>query len=550
VGRRPSTFPLKVRAKRRDTVDSMFRAHAKPATPTQQGLVIGVAFFVAYLLTRTRDLVGDPTIFAVAVDSFLGGRGIRHEFFHPHHPLFNPLVAAVTWLVRLLGFHPFIVDVGAGVAAFFAATVVAALVPLLRRADVGEGPALLAAAVAGASGGLWQFATCMEVYGLTAAAVLLWLAVVGQQRPRALPSAVSLAVATLAHLASGLLVLPTALRLRKRTGAMAVAIGVGLGLAATALITIFMLFHHAYTPGQWLHLVIPGYADAYLGRMTRGPWLQTLVDLALWGWYHGVPVFSPTTAHWLDIAGAFAVAVLLLLLGAGVLAAVRDHHPLALTAALGIAAYVPLWLIWDVGNVEHAVATVPLFATLIAFGAARLPRRRGQIALATALALLLLVNGLASAVPQSRPENGREWVIASFVAANVPKDAVVLSVGVDPRLRLSLPYLSGRRVVMLTLDVLSARAQGRSPLQALDYWMGVGKTAPSVWVTPDVLDPSSLAWVERLGIPAGIWSAIISAGRPVHRRVLKPDGVVIRQPFVLTELIVAPNRDVAPRPPE
>jgi hypothetical protein len=528
----------------------MFGVRAKPATPTQQGLVIGVAFFVAYLLTRTRDLVGDPTIFAIAVDSFLGGRGIRHEFFHPHHPLFNPLVAAITWFLHVLGFHPFIVDVGAGVAAFFAATVVAALVPLLRRAGVGEGPALLAAAAAGASGGLWQFATCMEVYGLTAAAVLLWLTVVGQRRPAALASAASLAAVTLAHLASGVLVLPTAIRLRKRMGAMVVAVGAGLTLAATALITIFILFHHASTPQQWLHLVIPGYAEDYLGRSTRGPWLQTLVDLALWGWYHGVPVFSPDAARWLDVAGAFAVAILLVVLAAGVLAAVRDRHPLAVTAALAIAAYVPLWLIWDVGNVEHAVAAVPLFATLIAFGAAKLPRRRGQIALGTALLLLLLVNGLASAVPQSRPENGREWVIASFVSANVPKDAVVLSVGVDPRLRLSLPYLSGRRVVMLTLDVLSARAQGRSPLQALDYWMGAGINAPSVWVTTDVLDPGSVAWVERLGIPASTWSRVVSAGRPVQRRVLEPDGVVIRQSFVLTELIVATHRSVEPPQPE
>ena len=141
--------------------------------------MIGGVFFVAYLLTRTRDLGGDDTVFAMAVDSLLSGGGPSREVFHPHHALFNPLVAAVCRVLRLAGLHPFVTDVGAARAALFAAAVAGGLVPVLRRAGVGEGPALLAAAVAGASGGLWQYGTCMEVYALAAATVLLWLAVVG-----------------------------------------------------------------------------------------------------------------------------------------------------------------------------------------------------------------------------------------------------------------------------------------------------------------------------------------------------------------------------------
>jgi hypothetical protein len=517
----------------------MMGAYGKPATPVQLGLGIGAAFFIVYLLTPTRDLVGDDTIFAIAVDGFLTGKGIPREFFHPHHPFFNPLVAAITWLVRLLGFHPIILDVGAGVAAFFAATVVAALVPLLRRTGVREGPALLAAAVAGASGGLWQYATCMEVYTLTATAVLVWLATVGRARPDPLASGASLAVSMLTHLAAGLLLVPTAIRFRKRPGAMVLAVGVGLTAAATTVIVIFVVFLHAYTPRRWLHLLLPGYLGGYLGHSTQGTVLRTLADLAVWRWYRGVPVFSPATSRWLDAASAVALAVLLVTIAAGVLAAVRDRNPLAVTAALGLAAYVPLWLVWDVGNVEHAVAVTPLFATLIAFGAARLPGRSGEVGLATVLAVFLVVNGLGSAVPQSRPENGRDWVIATFVSDNVPKDAVVLSVGVDPRLRLSLPYLSGRRVVTLRLDVESARDQGRSPMDGLAYWMGAGIAGRSVWVTPDVLDPRSAGPVERMGIPLGLWSRVVQAARPVERRVLEPDGLVIREPFVLTRISLA-----------
>ncbi|HLE60697.1 MAG TPA: hypothetical protein VI700_04100 [Thermoanaerobaculaceae bacterium] len=511
----------------------------KRATPAQQALVIGAVFLVVYLLTRTRDLGGDDTVFAMAVDSLLSGGGPSREVFHPHHALFNPLVAAVCWLLRLAGLHPFVADVGAACAALFAAAVAGGLVPVLRRAGVGEGPALLAAAVAGASGGLWQYGTCMEVYALAAATVLLWLAVVGRARPDPLPAGVSLAASMLGHLAAGLLVVPTAIRFRKRPAALATAVVVGVGLAAVVLIAMFVLVHHAYTPRQWLQVVTPGHSGDYLRSPSPAAMARALHDLAVWDWYHGVSVFSAATSRWLDLAGWLAAALVLVVLAAGVIAAARDRHPLAVTAALGLAAYVPLWLVWDVGNPEHAVAATPLFATLVGFGVAKLPRRTGEVAIGAALVLLLVVNGLASAVPQSRVENSRECVIASFVSATLPADAVLLAVGVDPTLRLSLPYLAGRRVVTLTLDVDSARTQGRPPLDGLAYWLHAGRGARSVWVTPDVLDPRTAMWMQQLGIPPGTWARFVAAIRPGQRRVLPLDGVVIREPFALTEITLA-----------
>jgi hypothetical protein len=511
----------------------------KGATPAQQALVFGAVFFIAYLLTRTRDLGGDDTVFAMAVDSFISGGGPSREVFHPHHALFNPLVAAVCWLLRFAGFHPFVADVGAAVAALFAAAVVGGLVLVLRRAGVREGPALLAAAIAGTSGGLWQYGTCMEVYALTAATVLLWLAVVGVDRPDPFPAGASLSASMLGHLSAGLLVVPTAIRMRRRPATVVQALVVGLGLASAVLIAMFVLFHHAYTPRQWLQVVVPGHAEDYLKSPSPGGLLRALHGLAVWGWYREVPIFSAATSHWLDVAGGAAAVLLLGLLAVGVLAAIRDRHPLAVSAALAVAAYVPLWLVWDVGNPEHAVAATPLFATLVAFGGAKLPRRTGEGATGAALVLLLVVNGLASAVPQSRAENSRDCVIASFVSASLPADAALLAVGVDPMLRLSLPYLSGRRVVTLTLDVESARTQGRPPLDGLAYWLRAGRAARSVWVTPDVAEPRTTVWIEQLGIPAEIWARFVAAVRPGHRHVLPPDGVVIREPFVLTEITLA-----------
>jgi hypothetical protein len=510
-----------------------------PASPTRQAAVVGAVSFATYLLTRTRDLGGDDTVFAMAVGRVLSGHGVTRELFHPHHPIYNPIVAAVCWVLRLVGFHPFVSDVGAAVSALAAALVAGGVVLLLRRAGVREGPALLAGVVAGASGGLWQFGTCMEVYALTAAAVLLWLAAVGRDNPKPLPAGASVSLAMLGHLTAGLLVVPTAIRLRARPASAAWAVAVGVGLAGVALAAMLALFHHAYTPGQWFRTVLPARGGSYLGAPAPLAMLGAVRDLLVWRWYRSVPVFTPAATGWLDVAGAVAAALALVVLAAGLIAAVTDRHPLAVAASLAIAAYLPLWLMWDVGNVEHTVAATPLFATVLAFGAAKLPRRYGEALLGAVALLLIVANGLGSAVPQSKAENSRAWVIASFVSKTVPADGVLLTVGVEPRLRLALPYLSGRRVVSLTLDVESARAQGRPPSAALAYWMEAGRGARSLWVTPDALDRATSAWVENLGIPSAVWSRVVAGARPLRRRMLPADGVVIKEPFVLTEISVA-----------
>jgi len=346
-------------------------------------------------------------------------------------------------------------------------------------------------------------------------------------------------LAMLGHLTAGLLVVPTAIRLRSRPAAAARAVAVGLGLAGVALAAVLALFHHAYTPRQWFATVLPAHGGSYVGPPAPLAMVGAVRDLLVWRWYRSVPVFTPAATGWLDVAGAVAAALALVVLAAGLIAAVTDRHPLAVTASLAIAAYVPLWVMWDVGNVEHLVAATPLFATVLAFGAVKLPGRYGEALLGTVALLLVLANGLGSAVPQSRAENSRACVIASFVSETVPADGVLLTVGVEPRVRLALPYLSGRRVVSLTLDAESARALGRPPLAALAYWMEAGRSARSLWVTPDVFDRGTPAWVEKLGIPSPVWSRVVAGATPLRRRMLPADGVVIREPFVLTEISVA-----------
>jgi len=495
--------------------------------------VLGVASLVAYLLTRTRDLGGDDTVFAMAVDGFVSGRGAAGELAHPHHPLYNLLVAALLWLLRALGFNPLVSDVGAALSACFAAAVVAGLALMLAKAGMPGGLAMLAAAVAATCGGFWHFATCMEVYALGAAAVLAWLWVVGREQPDGAATGASVALATAAHLVLGLLLLPSLVRLRPREALRATVTAIGL----TALIVVanLSLFHHAHTPAAWLRTITPGYG-AYLVTPKPLAALSAMRNLAVWGWYREVPLFTQSVARAFDGAGAIATAVLVLLLLAGVVAAVRLRPPLAATAGLALAAFVLLWLVWDVGNVEHVVAATPLFAVLIAYGAQELGPRGGTLALAGVLVVFLVSNGLGSAVPQARQENSRTCMVASFVSENTPADAVVISVGTDARVRLALPYLSGRRVVDLTLAVASARRQRQPATVALAYWSDTARSARHVYALPDVFAPSSLAWVERIGLPTDRFAAVVAGFHVVRRHELPADGVVLDAPFVLREI--------------
>ena len=506
-------------------------------TPRQEAIVAAVLALLGYLLTRTRDFGGDDTAFATAVDAFLGGRGASMEVVHPHHPVYNLLVAGATWLCRGVGLHPLVLDVGAALSAVAAAGAVGLLVFMLRRAEFDDWTALLAGLVLGASGGMWQFATRMEVYTLAAAAVAAWLAVVGVASPRAIRAGLAGAAAILAHAVTGLLAVPTAWRLRRRPREAALAVLIAVVIAGSVLAGLLGIFLGAWTPAALLGIVAPRGAEEWLAKGSAlGAW-RTVVGLVTWGWYRTVPVWPAPFVLVADVCGWVACGGLGLLVLLGIRGAVRQRAPLATTALLGIAAFVPVWLLWDVGNVEHAVAAAPLLAVLAAVGAASLPRQAGRWGLGLVFLALVVANGLASAIPQARPENSRPLTIASFVAASVPADAVVLSIGTDPRVRLSLGYLSGRRVLDLTRAGDAARREGKSPEQAWRWWLGQAEAARSVWATPDVFDPASRGWIERYGIRPDALDELATTWRVGERRRLPGDEVVGPAGFSVTELV-------------
>lgn len=497
----------------------------RPASPLAEGIVLGAAALVVYLLTRTRDVGGDGTVFAAAVDNWLRGRPEWPLLFHPHHMAYNPLVAAACWLARSLGSRPLVLDVGAAVSAVAAALAVGAMVVLLRRAGVREGTALLAATVLALAGGFWAYATRMEVYTLTAAAVTLWLAVASRDRPRAVPVGTALGLAVLAHAAAGLLVIPTAWRMRRRPRDLSLALLIGIGVPALLTVSSFVLLEGRTGPTAWLGGFFSG--AEFLEPARAGSVLKALRALVLWGFYHSAPILRPRAVSWMDHLGWLALALVAALVTVGIVAAVRRRNPLAVTALAALLAYLPLWLVWDVGNVEHVVAAAPLFAVLLGFGAEEVPRRFGVAPLAVAATLLVVVNGVASAVPQSRPENGRVWVVASFVRKHIPADAMILSSGRDGRLRLGLGYLSGRRVVDLTLAVSSARQHGLSPSVALGYWLDQAASARHPWAMGEVFEPATAAWVERLGLTSRQWNDALARLHPGPALTLSGDAALV-----------------------
>ena len=512
----------------------------QPAGPVTEGSIVGVVFFVIYLLTRTRDLGGDDTVFALAVDRALQGHFDWALLAHPHHPMFNLLVTGAASIAHGLGFHPLTADIGAGVAAFFAALTVGGIVVVLRRSGTGEGTALLAATVAGFSGGLWAFGTRFEVYAMEAAAILLWLALTGRPRPTARASGTALGAAILSHLAAGVLVLPTAWRLRDDRRRMVSALALGAGGAAAVWIGLRVVLEGLVTPSGWFHRLFSPAMGGYLHPGGPADVARALRALVVWGFFHAVPVLKGGVAAGFSTVETVLVLLTAILLALGIVRAARRRDPLPWTALLGVLAFLPLWLLWDVGNVEHTVGAVPLFTVLLVAGAESLPRRTGPALLGVLALGLAAVNGLGSAIPQSLPENGPVTVRAGLTARNVPAEALILTLGMDARLRLGLPYLSGRRFDDLALLLAGARRRGLPPSAALEAWLRRAREGRQLWATEDLFDPAAASWLADRGIPSASWQRIRRQLHVLDTRTFPPDGIALKRPFTLHRIAISP----------
>lgn len=504
-----------------------------------KAMVLAVCAFLLYTATRTRHFGGDDTVFATAVQRWLDVGALEPTFIHPHHLLYNPMVAGLSWLVRLLTGSVFVLDMGAAVSAAAAAAAAAGTYLVLRRHEVGDDVALLAAATLVVAGGVWEYATRMEVYTLAAAGVVVWLAAVADRHGSWRKEATGFASPWLGHSVLGLLVLPGAWLLRERPRVLTAAI-LG-GVVVPGAIVAGLLTGIRKVDG--LAGVTAIFAGPGLGRWLSAPdpigALRALHGLVVWQSYRALPVY-PAWVMWLfDVLGAMATAVLGALLIWGIVVVLRGGSRVGLAALAGIAVLVPLWLVWDSGNTEHVVAAAPLFTVLVAVGASSIRRRVALAALAAAAVSMLVVNGLGSALLETQPHLSRVMVVADHIQQTVPDGGTLVMIGVDAELRLGLPYLASRHVVDLTSLVHSARRAGAPPAAAVERWLLKAADSQEPWMLEDLNSAGVAQWVGELGIPEADWRRVRSRFAFGDGATLPADGVAIRSPVTLYRVEVS-----------
>jgi hypothetical protein len=250
-----------------------------------------------------------------------------------------------------------------------------------------------------------------------------------------------------------------------------------------------------------------------------------------------------------DVLGVLATVCLATLVVWGTVESIRENLRLGVAAVLGVAFLVPLWLVWDVGNHEHAVAALPLFAVLAALGAAA-ARRVGTVALVAIAGTLLIVNGIGSVLLETQPHLSRTLLASDFVRETVPEGGTLVLVGVDPEFRLALPHLGGRRVIDLTALVHSARRAGATPRDALDRWLRLASRADDPWLLENPDSPTVLRWIGELGIPEVVWRDALARMSLGQVTTLEADGVVLRQPITLRRLGIGARQFPGPEPSE
>jgi hypothetical protein len=504
--------------------------------------VLAIASFSMYFVTRTRRFGGDDTVFATVVQRWLDLGAIEPEFLHPHHLVYNPMVAGWAWLGRRVCGSVVVLDAGAAVSAAAAALAVAGVYLVLRRFEVADGISVLAAGVLAVTGGMWRYATRMEVYTLAALGVVVWLAAVADKECTWRRLAGGFAGPWLGHSVLGLLVLPGVWRQRRRPPVVFRAVVAGIVIPGAIAAAALVWLNHAYSVDRLAEVMGGGGLSTWLSAPDPAAAVRAVYGLAVWRTYHQIPVYPHSVMVLFDVLGQVAAIALA---GLVILGAVRGSmklHPLASTAVAGIAILIPLWLVWDVGNPEHVVAAAPLFAVLAALGASSLPRPWAGTALVISASGLLLANGLGSALLETQPQLSRTRVVAEHVRETVPENGVLVAVGVDPELRLGVPYLASRRVIDLTKFVSSADRFDTSPDEALvQWWAAVAAAAAAgrdLWLLEDLDDPAVAAWIAKIGISEGAWRRVRAALHVGGGSTLSADGLVVRRPVTLRRLEV------------
>jgi len=505
-------------------------------------VTLGVLAFALYFISRTRLFGGDDTVFALVVQRWLEEGAVEPALVHPHHVLYNPLVAVWALIVFTLRGSVFVLDAGAAVSAAAAAAMVALLHLVLRRNGIADGTAMLVSATAMLAGGVWQYATRMEVYTLAALGVAVWLAAVTDENASWRRLAVGLGAGWLGHSVLGLLTVPAVWLHWRRPRQVAAAIVAGIVIPGVVVVTVMAMICGATSPADLVGMFASPELTHWLSPPSPLGMCHALQGLAVWKLYNTLPVYPPWARHTFDVLGVLIVTGLSFLMVIGIVEACRRRSRLAVVAGAGVLALVPLWLLWDIGNTEHVVAATPLFAALIAIGATKIGARAATPVLVCTTVVMLLVNGIGSALLGTQANLSRTLQVAYHIRDHLPEDATLLSIGVDPEYRLALPHLCGRRVVSLTLLTGAAKRAGATPDDALRRWFEAGVEAPHAWVFEDLDSPQVTDWVASLGVSPPAWYWVRQHLTTTGIATLPADGLVIKEPVSLRQIrVLAPE---------
>jgi hypothetical protein len=170
-------------------------------------------------------------------------------------------------------------------------------------------------------------------------------------------------------------------------------------------------------------------------------------------------------------------------------------------ALWSLAAFVPLWTVWDAGNWEFLLLALPALAVLLALAVHRRTAHGGGRAVVTAglaaAALTLGAYQFANVIePQADPRNNPSWVRSQFIRHHSgPRDIILISGVGDYRAeKFYLRYLGRRRLVLqwklLQMDAADVPARLRADLQR-EWSRGARLLA-----TSDVFDDANLQLLE------------------------------------------------------
>ncbi|MEP7218252.1 MAG: hypothetical protein ABI876_05020 [Bacteroidota bacterium] len=160
------------------------------------GLIAGIIYF----LTQTNRLTEDSVEYAAAAT-----RGGLEGLLHPHHLLFNPLLAAIYAVVGGSGATRQTLAMFQGLSILVSAVTIALVLLALRRMGCSLRVSSLLAAIFALGNGFWLYSSQIEVYNIAALCMIAAVAVslidgdIIATGRRALPAAIFTTLAMLFH---------------------------------------------------------------------------------------------------------------------------------------------------------------------------------------------------------------------------------------------------------------------------------------------------------------------------------------------------------------